>query len=52
MVPLCVRISCLNEWAILLLGQLGLFPHVVILVTVLHVLGWSGLFNWLQCSTN
>jgi len=47
MVPLCVRTCCLYERAALILGLLGLFPQFVILATLLHVLGSSGLFNWL-----
>jgi hypothetical protein len=47
MVPLCVRIACLRDRTALILGLVGLFPQFVILATVLHLMGWSGLFDWL-----
>jgi len=31
----------------ILMLLLSVFPQFVILATILHVLGWSGLFTWL-----
>ena len=48
MVPLCIKTSHLNLRAVMILGLLGLLPQFVILATILHLLGWSSWFNWLQ----
>jgi hypothetical protein len=47
MVPLCIWISRLNARTSVILGLVGLFPQVVILVTLLHLLGFKVLFTWL-----
>jgi hypothetical protein len=47
MVPLCIRIRCVNEQGAVILGLVGLLPQLVILAMVLRLLGWSWLFDWL-----
>ncbi len=34
-------------WPTLMLRLLGLFPMIVFLATVLHLMGWSAWFKWL-----
>ncbi len=47
MVPLSVCPSHSNLRTAMVLGLVGLFPQFVILATMLHLLGWSGLLHWL-----
>jgi hypothetical protein len=46
-VPVASAPRWLPFWPLLMLRLLGLFPLWVFLTTLLHVLGWNGLLDWL-----
>ena len=47
MVPVSFAPRWLPFWPLLLLRLLGLFPLLVFLATLLHLVGWNRWFDWL-----
>jgi hypothetical protein len=47
LVPLCIKLPCLNLRITVSLGLAGILPQSVVVATWLHLVGWSGFLHWL-----